>query len=575
MRRYARIIGATYLWLVVGAGAWCLSRLFPLLDLDFGGQLLAVAGLLAAAEVLAVPFPQGQLSGGFALVAATFLLFGAPAAAWVEALSVLVAQGVFSRDTYLRVAFFNAAQRALAVAAGGELAALAGGRTDLPVELLAFAGGYFAVNQVLVYLYAVPNRSSYPAVSWRGVLRWDGLACLCGLPLGILVAVLYHQMGFSGLLLSFVPLLVLQFVLRLYVRAEMANRELMALFQVARRLQEKLNARQVAELLLKESRRVVGYHSGVVYLRTSGGGEEVFRACEAAGPFRDKLLRGAVVPGEGFLGRLLLEGEAMLVHDTRAVAGQAGYVRGHAPPETAPAGAASLLAGEPGPWWFLRSLMVVPLSTRAGAVGLLVIGDKRPYAFSEHHLHTISVMAGQAAVALANALLVQSLEESANTDGLTGVYNHRYFIRRAAREIERARRSGQPLALIMLDVDNFKLINDRFGHQVGDEVLCRLAGLLCRAVGEAGVVCRYGGEEFAVLLPGFDARRAGELAERLRRLVEGHEFPAGTVRVSMGVAACPRDALEVAELIRKADRALYAAKQAGKNRVVVGLAAER
>lgn len=562
-RSYARILGVLYLWVVVGVGFSFLWRLFPSLDLDYGGQLLATAGLLAAAEALAVSFPQGQLSGGFALVVAAFLLFGAPAAAWVEALAVLVGQGVFSRDTPLRVAFFNAAQRVLAVTAGGYFSAWVSGKTPYPLELLAFAGGYFAVNQVLVYLYTAPNRSFYPTIPWKGVLCWDGLACLCGLPLGILVAFLYHQIGFSGLLLSFVPVLVMQFVLRLYVRAEMANRELMALFQMARQLQEKLDARQVAELLLRESRRVVGYHSGVVYLRTEKGGGEVYRAFAATGPFKDKLLKETVIPGEGFLGRVLVEGEAVLIFDTRSTGGAGGTV------PKLPNRAAALFAVEPGLWWFLRSLLVVPLATRTGIVGLLVIGDKRPYAFSEHHLHTISVMAGQAAVAVANALLVKSLEESANTDSLTGIYNHRYFTRRIVLELERARRSGRPLSLIMLDVDNFKLINDRFGHQMGDEVLCRLAYLLTHSVGEAGVVCRYGGEEFAILLPGCDARRAGELAEKLRLLIEGYDFPAGTVRVSMGVAACPRDALEVADLIRKADQALYAAKQAGKNRVVL------
>jgi diguanylate cyclase (GGDEF)-like protein len=164
------------------------------------------------------------------------------------------------------------------------------------------------------------------------------------------------------------------------------------------------------------------------------------------------------------------------------------------------------------------------------------------------------------------------LLELARTDALTGLTNRRHFMRVLARELQRARRYQLPLACVMLDLDDFKGINDRHGHLVGDEVLVAVAGALRAAVRETDVVARYGGEEFAVLLPSTSLEGAGDVAERCRALIEGITLPAedGPVRIttSMGVASYPdTEAADVDDLLRAADQALYAAKRRGKNRV--------
>ncbi|MDQ0285100.1 diguanylate cyclase (GGDEF)-like protein [Desulfofundulus luciae] len=551
-----RITHVAYTWLVIGLGAWGLARLFSFLDLDYGRHFLVFIVLGVAAEWLAVNFPHGRLSGGFALVLATFILFDAPAAAWTGALATLISQGFLPRGNPLRAVFFNAAQHVLAVMAGNyvflRVAGAAGNRltVELAAGLLAFSGAYFLVNHLLVSLYVAPRRSLYPLLSWWDALRWDGFTCLFSIPIGLLMAFLYREAGLSGVVLLFLPVLVVQFVLRLYVHMELVNRELLALYHVARGLSQRLDVQEMLDLVLKETRRVVSYHSGVIYLWSED--RRYLEARAAAGPFREKLCKSVVFSGEGFIGWVLENGEPEIVHDVR----EDPRVR-----------------QEPGLFQVLRSLMVIPLSADTGKVGVLVIGDKRPFAFNENHLHTVSVICGQAAMAIANAILMERLAESANTDGLTGIYNHRYFTYRADVEYRRTRDAGLPLALIMLDVDNFKLINDRFGHVAGDAVLVELAGLLRDAVGEAGVVCRYGGEEFAVLLPGYDAARAGALAGELRRLVREHHFAVEgmprQVRISLGVAACPRDAVDVTTLVQRADQALYGAKKAGKDRVML------
>jgi diguanylate cyclase (GGDEF)-like protein len=164
------------------------------------------------------------------------------------------------------------------------------------------------------------------------------------------------------------------------------------------------------------------------------------------------------------------------------------------------------------------------------------------------------------------------LEKMSVTDGLTGIYNHRHFIERLEIETRRAERYGRPLAVIMLDVDHFKEINDERGHLFGDYVLRRLAEIF-QAVGRASdLVARYGGEEFAILVT--DTAGAATLAERIRQAVETGEFnfekQRADVRVSAGVCqALASSVHEGNEILRLADEALYEAKQSGRNRVVV------
>src|SRR5438093_10935599 len=169
------------------------------------------------------------------------------------------------------------------------------------------------------------------------------------------------------------------------------------------------------------------------------------------------------------------------------------------------------------------------------------------------------------------ALLREKLREQAMHDKLTGLYNRHYVEEWFGLELRRAQRHGRPIAAIMLDIDQFKRFNDSFGHEAGDLVLRELAVVLRRFARKSDVACRYGGEEFLVLLPEcpFDAARSK--AEQLREEVAKLELryddqPLGPVTVSLGVAAFPDHAKESEELLRCADDALYLAKQTGRNR---------
>ena len=169
--------------------------------------------------------------------------------------------------------------------------------------------------------------------------------------------------------------------------------------------------------------------------------------------------------------------------------------------------------------------------------------------------------------------LFEQTQTFAYHDELTGLYNYRFLREYLDREISRGERYGTPVSLIMLDVDDFKTYNDRFGHEAGNEVLATIARLLTESVRELDVAVRYGGEEFTIVLP-TTTKTGGQLvAERTRKMIDDHGFPhedtqpSGKLTASMGLATFPNDATEADTLIGRADRALYTAKDRGKNRV--------
>jgi diguanylate cyclase (GGDEF)-like protein len=215
----------------------------------------------------------------------------------------------------------------------------------------------------------------------------------------------------------------------------------------------------------------------------------------------------------------------------------------------------------------LRSLVDGP--EYLGAISIARHGA----AFSREEEELLEYLAGQAVVSIENASLHEAVGRQAVTDELTGLANVRAFLSVIDREIERSRRFETPLGLLMVDLDDFKQVNDTYGHQQGDVVLAQVAGVLRDASRELDTAARYGGEELAVVLPQTDAAGAALLAERMRAAIEALHVPRvggkGTLSVtaSFGVAALPESGPDRDGLIAAADAALYAAKRAGKNRV--------
>lgn len=220
------------------------------------------------------------------------------------------------------------------------------------------------------------------------------------------------------------------------------------------------------------------------------------------------------------------------------------------------------------------SLMCVPLLHGEKVIGVITVGSVTPRQFTDEELKLTYIIASRATLAIENAQLYEATQRLAVTDGLTGLYNHRYFQEQLQDELDRATRFNQSVSLIMLDFDRFKRFNDTFGHPAGDRLLHDAARLLRQSIRRIDIPARYGGEEFAVILPETDKAGAMVLAERIRQTMETHLFqdnrgrPVVTVTVSLGVATYPEDASTRQELVSCSDLALYRAKKNGRNRTV-------
>jgi diguanylate cyclase (GGDEF)-like protein len=220
----------------------------------------------------------------------------------------------------------------------------------------------------------------------------------------------------------------------------------------------------------------------------------------------------------------------------------------------------------------IRSFLGLPLLNAAELVGVWVLVSETPGSFDDEHIDILTVVAAQAATLISNAVLHQTVERMAVTDGLTGLYNHRWFQERLAYELQRGDRHEQPLSLLLLDIDHFKKINDTHGHPFGDLVLRTLAAELAGLARNVDFVARYGGEEFAFILVNADRRGCRKSAERVlkavRKLRIPHEGGDFAFTLSIGTATYPDDAATREDLVRCADKALYAAKEGGRDRAV-------
>lgn len=260
----------------------------------------------------------------------------------------------------------------------------------------------------------------------------------------------------------------------------------------------------------------------------------------------------------GISARVFSTGESLLVTDVRSD---------------------TRLKGMPSSHYRTTSFISVPILSKGSSFAVLNITDREDGSvFSDVDLSLAELLADVASLSLERHRIIESIEElqkESVTDALTGLGNRRHFERRMLSEINRARRFGQPLSLIMLDIDDFKVYNDTYGHPTGDATLRGLAQVMLDNVRTIDDVIRYGGEEFAVILPQTTIDLATVVAERMRAAanelkIEGVEDVANRrFSVSIGVAAFPVDARDENELVNHADIALYIAKAEGKDRVVV------
>lgn len=271
------------------------------------------------------------------------------------------------------------------------------------------------------------------------------------------------------------------------------------------------------------------------------------------GRLTPSLTMGAQLPpGDGLASRALATGCSVIENDVSQVT---GYVSGFV--ET-------------------RSEMCVPLVFLGEKLGVIALDSAQKDAFEADDVQPLESVADICAAAIQNTNYFERVKQLAYIDGLTGIHNRRFFEMRIGEELERASRFQGRMAVIMIDIDHFKKLNDEFGHLLGDEVLRTVAVILRQQLRKVDVLCRYGGEEFAIVLPETSGENALTAAEKLRRQIAVHPFPGvpRAVTISCGVADYPAQGNTRDEVMAAADAALFCAKRTGRNRVVAAAAGQ-
>ena len=225
--------------------------------------------------------------------------------------------------------------------------------------------------------------------------------------------------------------------------------------------------------------------------------------------------------------------------------------------------------------WQVKSIASFPLLRGQSVIGVFNIAFLQAHTFTDDELRVLTLLSDQAAIAIDNARLHETLADQAKRDSLTQVYNHGYLVQSIEEQTKRAMARGTPLSFIMLDIDHFKQFNDRYGHATGDAVLRSVVRAISRHVKKTDTVGRWGGEEFGILLPGATQEQAEAVAQRIRRTLsslELHDSDGQRIAnptISQGIATLPDHATTAEALIEYADRALYKAKSRGKDQICI------
>ncbi len=322
-----------------------------------------------------------------------------------------------------------------------------------------------------------------------------------------------------------------------------------ALYDTAMEINAQTELPTLLQAIVQRAAGLIGAPKAALFLMSPGGNDLELVICRPP-----EELQAMLRLGEGLAGQVALSGEALILNDYSQWEGE----------ERSP-----VVAGEPRP----GRAMGVPLTVAGKVIGVLTVQDDRPGVFNAEEVRLANLFADQAALAIEKARLYAEVQRLATVDDLTGLLNRRGLWEFGRREFERARRFNRALAVIFLDIDHFKQINDTHGHAIGDQVLRNLSDRLRANTREVDVVARYGGEEFVILLPEVEMPVAAQIAERLRSTMS--EIPADTgqgpvkISISLGVVQLTSEVQDLASLLDKADQAMFAAKQHGRNRVEV------
>ncbi|NTW04874.1 MAG: GGDEF domain-containing protein, partial [Peptococcaceae bacterium] len=480
---------------------------------------------------------------------------------WISSVAFFIGNGAVNKNNSLRTTAFNMSQQILTLYVTVFITGLIWGKeinTALLMEtpyagafyLVVFIVLYFIINHIFVYIYTSPDRDGLRIHSWKDTLRWDGLSYLFTTPFGVVMAILYSLVGLGPMLLLVVPVLAVQLILRRYIRTELVNRELRAVYEINKALGDNPSLKEIPEILLSEMQRAINFHTGIVYLRTPEGRH--YSCAGVLGPYSEQLEKDIITSGEGFFGWTIENGEPDIVFNSRID---------------------PRVKSDQGLPQVFKSLMVIPLPGEIGPLGLVVIGEKKALSFSEGDLAVAVSLSGRVTVSLINEIQQERLEILKRRDPVTGLLNRKVFVLKGRQAFEKkADYDEKRVALALLDLDILGHINDGWGQEVGDAMIYRLGNFLGSLESELIFVGRFGDDEFSILFLEHDEEMAMEFLEKIRddfaRYQFSEDYPLLRIKFSIGLAVAPQDGKDFDQLLKGAGKALAKAKKNGRDQIV-------
>lgn len=410
-------------------------------------------------------------------------------------------------------------------------------------------------NHVILHWYLILTKQEHEGFFGRDSL-WDYAGLIVTFPFGIMLYLLIEYVGPVAFLLLGIPFLLMTFLVRLYSNSERVNEDLNQATEIGHELADRLSGDAIIDLFLSRISKMLPVDYSYI-IDISKGNMHFLKAMENNVDVEklqshEELLKS--VAG------IVYKKDKSILFDRQKEWRKSG---------------ADFLPMD------AESIISVPISRNQVMEGILVIASRRKYAFETYQLQIISLLCSYFAVSLEKARYLKDAVSKSERCGLTKLYNYRYLDQQLEINMNQVLNGElRQLSLLMMDIDHFKSINDAYGHQSGNDILCGLARLLEKEIGDAGTIARYGGEEFVVILPNYSKQQSLELAEELRLKIESMPFEIQTdledqpelslvnITTSIGVSTAPEDCDDAMALIRNADRALYiGAKREGRNRV--------
>ncbi|MCA1056329.1 sensor domain-containing diguanylate cyclase [Rossellomorea aquimaris] len=418
----------------------------------------------------------------------------------------------------------------------------------------------YQVASIMINAYLLLAYQRYFVVSetrfYTKDFIWDFISNMIMFPMSLSLYFLTFQIGPYASLLIGIPFISLSLMLKMYNSSEKINEYLQKAGEIGHQLTESLKVDEVLDIFLEKIIETLPVEHAYI-LDCKGDELVLLRRVESKGKDLDRF--PVLKKGKGISGRVWKSGRSV-IYDSRSE--WATLADGYMPPG-------------------VESILCVPIVRSQKVRGILLLASSKKRAYEKFQLMIVEILCSYFGVAIENARHHEKTKKNSERCALTNLYNYRYFEDMLSLEFNELERGGRTsLSLIMLDLDHFKVINDNYGHQSGNEILVELADRLCKLIGSKGTVARYGGEEFVILLPDTERPEAMMLAERVRKAIANRPFVLHDslqasnrklmvrITASIGVSSAPEDADDTMTLIRHADRALYTgAKQAGRNRV--------